>query len=131
MAISTRSFEAEKQQSPTSFDADYIFGIRPVIEAIEAGKEIEKIFLKKNLESATGALLFKAIKGKQIPVQRVPVEKLNKITRKNHQGVIALLSPISYQRLEDLIPAIYETGTDPFLVLLDGVGYSCHSFCAS
>lgn len=57
----------------------------------------------------------------QIPMQRVPVEKLNRITRKNHQGVIALLSAVTYQKLEHVVPQLYEDGIQSFMLVLDGV----------
>ena len=68
---------------------EMIFGIRAVIEAIEAGKEIDKLLIKKDLQGELSRELFNVLKGRHIPVQRVPIEKLNRITRKNHQGVIA------------------------------------------
>ena len=78
-----------------------IFGIRAVIEAVEAGKEIDKILVKKDLQGDLAKELFDLIKGRGFFVQRVPVERLNRITRKNHQGVIAFISAVSYQRLGD------------------------------
>lgn len=98
-----------------------IFGIRAVIEAVEAGKEIDRLLVKKDLQGELSKELFSAIRGYDIPVQRVPVEKLNRITRKNHQGVIAFIAPVTYQHVEDLVPALYEEGKEPFFVLLDGV----------
>ena len=98
-----------------------IFGIRPIIEAIEAGKEIDKIFIKKDLSSQLSKDLQAIIKNYQIPLIRVPIEKLNRMTRKNHQGVLAILSPITYQHIEDIIPNIYEAGKTPFVVVLDGI----------
>lgn len=101
--------------------SDYIYGIRAVIEAIEAGKEIDKIFIKKDLQSDLGAELLSLIKERRINVQRVPVERINRITRKNHQGVLALLSAVTYHRLDHLVPALYEEGRLPFIVVLDGI----------
>ncbi|MBP5646122.1 MAG: 23S rRNA (guanosine(2251)-2'-O)-methyltransferase RlmB [Bacteroidaceae bacterium] len=100
---------------------EMIFGIRAVIEAVEAGKEIDRLLVKKDLQGELSKELFSAIRGYDIPVQRVPVEKLNRITRKNHQGVIAFIAPVTYQHVEDLVPALYEEGKEPFFVLLDGV----------
>ena len=76
--------------------SDYIFGIRAVIEAIESGKELDKILIKKDLNGELAQELFHKIKEYGILTQRVPIEKLNRITMKNHQGVVAILSPISY-----------------------------------
>lgn len=98
-----------------------IFGIRAVIEAVEAGKEIDRLLIKKDLQGDLSHELFAAIKGLDIPVQRVPMERLNRITRKNHQGVIAFTTQITYQHVEDLVPTLFEQGKDPFFVLLDGV----------
>lgn len=100
---------------------EMIFGVRAVIEAIQAGKEIEKILVKKDIKSELSKELFTAIKDTKIPVQRVPVERINRITRKNHQGVVAFVSPITYQRTEDLVPFLYEQGKNPIMIMLDGV----------
>ncbi len=100
---------------------EMIFGIRAVIEAVEAGKEIDKILIKKDLQGDLAKELFDLIKGRGFFVQRVPVERLNRITRKNHQGVIAFISAVSYQRLGDIIPSLFEEGEVPFIVLLDGI----------
>jgi 23S rRNA (guanosine2251-2'-O)-methyltransferase len=100
---------------------EMIFGIRAVIEAILAEKEIDKILVKRDLQSDLSKELFDALKGREIAVQRVPAERLDRVTRKNHQGVIAFIPAISYQKLEDIIPFLYEQGKNPFIVLLDGV----------
>ena len=99
----------------------YIFGIRAVIEAIEAGKEIDKIFIKKDLNGDLAGELFTLVKERGLVTHRVPVEKINRITRKNHQGVVAMLSAVSYCRLDDIVPQLYEEGKLPFIVVLDGV----------
>ena len=101
--------------------SEMIFGVRAVIEAIQAGKEIDKILVKKDIQSDLSKELFAALKGTLIPVQRVPVERINRITRKNHQGVIAFISSVTYQKTEDLVPFLFEQGKNPFFVMLDGV----------
>ncbi len=98
-----------------------VFGIRAVIEAVQAGKEIDKILVKKDLQGSLSKELFEVLRGREIPVQRVPAERLDRLTRKNHQGVIAFMSMVTYQNLEDIIPFVYEQGKDPFIVLLDGI----------
>lgn len=100
---------------------DLVFGIRAVIEAIQADKEIDKILIRRDLQSNLSRELFEVLKGRSIPVQRVPGERLDRLTRKNHQGVIAFMAAVTYQHLEDLVPFIYEQGKDPFILLLDGV----------
>ena len=98
-----------------------IFGIRAVIEALNAGREIDRILLKRDFQGELSKELFIALKDHNVPVQRVPVEKLDRLTRKNHQGVIAFVSPIRYESLADIVPFLYEEGKDPFIVLLDGI----------
>lgn len=100
---------------------EMVFGIRAVIEAILADKEIDKILVKRELSGDLAQELFAVLKGRDIPVQRVPAERLDRITRKNHQGVIAFISAITYHRLEDIVPFVYEQGKNPFIVLLDGI----------
>lgn len=100
---------------------EMIFGARAVIEAIQAGKEIEKILIKKDIKSELSKELFAAVKDTLIPVQRVPVERINRITKKNHQGVIAFISPITYERTENLVPFLFEQGKNPMMIMLDGV----------
>ena len=100
---------------------EMIFGIRAVIEAIEAGKEIDKVLIKKDLQGDLFKELFGILKENNIPVQRVPMERINRITRKNHQGVVAFISSVTYQHLADIVPSLYEDGKLPFIVLLDGI----------
>lgn len=100
---------------------DYIFGIRAVMEAIEAGKEIDKVFIRKDLSGELASELFDMIRARGVVTQRVPVERLNRITRKNHQGVIAMMSAVTYHRLDHLVPQLFEEGVLPFVVVLDGI----------
>lgn len=100
---------------------DYIFGIRAVIEAIEAGKEVDKILMKKDLSGELASELLELVRNHKIVVQRVPIERLNRITRKNHQGVIAMMSAVEYHRLDHLVPQLFEGGILPFIVVLDGI----------
>ncbi len=100
-------------------NSNIIFGTRPLIEAIESGKEIEKIFLKKGLRGEVFFELQRLIRHYNLPFQVVPVEKLNRITRKNHQGVIAFIAPISYQETATLLPGWYESGISPLVMILD------------
>ena len=100
---------------------EMIFGARAVIEAIQAGQEIDKVLIKKDIQSDLSKELLAALKDTFIPVQRVPVERINRITKKNHQGVIAFISPITYQRTEDIVPFLFEQGKNPLLIMLDGL----------
>lgn len=100
---------------------DYIFGIRAVIEAIESGKSIDKVMIRKDLGGDLARELMAVIKEYGVVTQRVPQERLNRITMKNHQGVIALMSPVTYHRLDNLLPSLYEDGINPFMLVLDGL----------
>lgn len=100
---------------------ELIFGIRAVIETIQAGKEIDKILIKKGLTGDLFKELFDLVRTHQIAFQYVPIEKINRISRKNHQGVLAFVSPVALQRIEDIIPTIFENGETPFVLVLDQV----------
>lgn len=101
--------------------SQYIFGVRPVIEAIEAGKDIDKLLVKKDLSGDLTKELLEVARANGVLVQRVPVERIDRITRKNHQGVVAMLAAVTYYKVEDVIPQLYEEGINPFVVVLDGV----------
>ena len=99
----------------------HIFGIRAVIEAIQAGKEIDKVLIKKDLSGDLANELFALLRDSKIPVQRVPIEKLNRITQKNHQGVVAMVAAVTYEKLSNILPTLFEEGRNPFFVVLDGI----------
>ena len=96
-----------------------IFGLRPVIEAIEAGKTIDKIFIQKGLSGVLFNELNTLISQQKLPCSYVPVEKLQRLTRGNHQGVVALLSPVEFVPLEELVLSTIESGKVPLLLILD------------
>lgn len=98
-----------------------IFGTRAVIEALDAGKDIEKIFIQKGLSNELYHQLRNALKGQAVPIQIVPAEKLKRITDKNHQGVVAYLTQITYYSAEDLLATVFEKGRIPLILILDRV----------
>ena len=100
---------------------DLIFGIRPLIEAVKSGKEIDKVLLKKGLGGDLFKEVFDLIREHSIPFQFVPIEKLNRITRKNHQGVIAFILPVTLYDIENYLPQLFEKGLNPLLLVLDEV----------
>ena len=100
---------------------EIIFGIRAVTEAVQSGQEFERIFFRKDLRGEQSSSLLALVKRTGIPTQFVPVEKLNRFTRNNHQGVVALISPILYHELEKLVPMVFESGQVPLLLVLDGI----------
>lgn len=99
-----------------------IHGIHPVLEAIRAGREIEKILLLKSSGTKLLSEFSKEIKEFNIPFQFVPQEKLNHLVKStSHQGVVALVSPVSYRDLENILPGIYEKGEIPLILILDRI----------
>jgi len=100
---------------------EWIYGLRPLMEAIHAGKEVEKVLIQKGLTGTNFRELMTLLKAHKIPYQMVPIEKLNRVTRKNHQGIIAFLSPVSFYQIEQILPTLYEEGKEPFILVLDRV----------
>ncbi len=98
-----------------------VFGIRAILEAIQSGKSIEKIIVKPGLQGELYNELFKEINKHNIPVQKVPAERLHHYSTGNHQGVIALISPVDYQNLEVLINNAIQEGREPLILVLDGI----------
>lgn len=98
-----------------------IYGIRAVIEAIKAGKEIDKILLQRGLANDLFGQLRKELVGKEIPYQFVPPEKLRRVSSANHQGVIAYLANVTYYKTEELLQSVFEKGKIPFVLILDRV----------
>src|SRR5580693_5560029 len=98
-----------------------VFGIRAVIEAIRSGKEIESLYVQRGVGGGLMNELRELLHEYGIVAQQVPIEKLNRITPKNHQGVIAVISPIIYQKIENIIPEIFERGETPLVLVLDSI----------
>lgn len=102
-------------------EENLIFGVRAVIEAIHADKAIDKILLQKGLSNELFNQLRTALKGKDIPYQFVPPEKLKRVSTKNHQGVIAYLAEVTYYETEDLLQEVFESGKTPLILILDRI----------
>jgi len=100
---------------------EIVFGIHPVQEAILSGKEVDKVLIRIGLKSYGYKELMQLMHEVEIPFQFVPEEKLNQITRLNHQGVIAFISPISYYPLEQVVQAVFEEGKNPLFLVLDRI----------
>lgn len=98
-----------------------IFGIRAIIEAIQAGKEIDKVFIQKDAQGDLMKDLMKVMKRAGVNFSYVPVEKLNKLTHSNHQGAVATIAPISFHNLETLIEEVVESGKTPLFLILDQI----------
>lgn len=98
-----------------------IFGIRAVIEAIKSGENIDKIFLQKGLQGDLFRELEQLLKKERLNSSYVPVEKLNKLTTKNHQGAVAQIAPITFYELEDMVSKAIESNKTPLFLLLDQI----------
>lgn len=105
----------------TAEEKDLVFGTRAVIETINSGKEIDKLYIQKGLTNDLTTELIQLATSRQIPFSKVPVEKLNKITRKNHQGAICYLSAINYASLDNIVTECFSQGKAPFLIILDRI----------
>lgn len=105
----------------TNPSEDFIYGSRAIIEAIHAGKEIDKLLLQKDVRNDLTTELLEAARDFNIPIQKVPIEKLNRITRKNHQGSIAFISSVVYASLDNIISEAYRKAEVPLLIVLDRI----------
>ncbi len=102
-------------------ESEIIYGLHPVIEAIKSGRELDRVFLKAGIKGRSANDLAGLLKQFGIPYQWVPEERLNRFTRKNHQGVVALVALVEFKNIEEIIPMLYEAGRIPYLIVLDGV----------
>ena len=118
MPFERRNFSGENSGANNK---EMIFGIRPVMEAIHSGKEIDKLLVQKDETSPLLKELLQLAFQHKIPVSKVPVEKLNTFTRKVHQGVVAFFSAISYASLDNIIDSTFEKGKAPFILILDRI----------
>jgi 23S rRNA (guanosine2251-2'-O)-methyltransferase len=101
--------------------ADFIYGTWPVMEAVKAKRDLDKVIIQHGLRNPVIGEIIAELKTLEIPYQFVPIEKMNRVTRKNHQGIIAFLSPITFGKIEHVLPEIYERGEDPFVLILDKI----------
>jgi 23S rRNA (guanosine2251-2'-O)-methyltransferase len=102
-------------------DNNLLYGIRPVMEAISAGREIDRLMLQQGLKGELLPELRKLMSENSIPFQYVPIEKLNRLVRGNHQGVVCFVSPIAFQPIENLLMSVFEKGETPLFVMLDRI----------
>jgi 23S rRNA (guanosine2251-2'-O)-methyltransferase len=99
--------------------ATTIFGIRAIIEAVKSGETIDKVFIQKGLRGELFQELEYLLRNEGINSSYVPVEKLNRLTRGNHQGAVAQISPIEFHNIDDLVMSVIESGKTPLFLLLD------------
>ncbi|MEM9897568.1 MAG: 23S rRNA (guanosine(2251)-2'-O)-methyltransferase RlmB [Bacteroidota bacterium] len=100
---------------------NFIFGIRTVLEALRTGQHFERVFIQKGLKGELYQELMAALHKTSNPISKVPVERINKFTTKNHQGVLALISPIQYYKIDQIVPSLFEEGKTPLILVLDQI----------
>jgi len=100
---------------------NFIYGIRAVIEALKAGQEVEVVYVRQNTHGPLMTELRNELKARAVPSKQLPALAFNKFRDQNHQGIVAALSPITYTKLEWLLPSLYESGKSPFFLILDKV----------
>ncbi|MBK20841.1 MAG: 23S rRNA (guanosine(2251)-2'-O)-methyltransferase RlmB [Flavobacteriales bacterium] len=100
---------------------DLVFGIHPILEGLESGENFDKILILNSLRTPQAKEIISIAKEKGVTVNKVPQQKLDRITRKNHQGIIGFIAPIEFQQIEDILPEIFARGKNPFLLILDRI----------
>ena len=98
---------------------DFVFGMQSVIETLKSDKEIDKLLLQKELKHFEE--IEKLAKDRGVPIQKVPLEKLNRVTMKNHQGAIAFVSSVNFAALSNVVTSVFESGEVPLVLILDRV----------
>ena len=111
----------EQHQYDDDSDYIYIYGTRAVLEVLRAGKNLERLFIQQGLSNPLVRELKDELRLAGIIYQQVPIEKLNRLTKSNHQGVVGMISNIAYQKTEELVPALFEKGVIPLLLILDRI----------
>jgi 23S rRNA (guanosine2251-2'-O)-methyltransferase len=102
-------------------EKNIIFGIRPVMEAIQGGRDIDRILISQNLKGQLARELTELIQKKGINFKQVKPERIDRVTKKNHQGVVAYLPPVEYHDIEQIVGKSLDEGRSPFVLLLDGI----------
>lgn len=100
---------------------DLIFGVRAVIEAVDANKEINKIMIQRGMDKALFKELKEALANKKYTLQFVPPQRISQLTTKNHQGVVAFISPIKYHNIDRVLADVFKAGDVPNILILDRI----------
>ncbi|GEO03073.1 23S rRNA (guanosine(2251)-2'-O)-methyltransferase RlmB [Adhaeribacter aerolatus] len=117
----TRGVNPRGPRRDNADNIQMIFGLRPITEALLAGKGLERIYLQKGQRNSMTIEITELAHKAKVPVAMVPPEKLDTLTRKNHQGAVAYLSAITYLPLDNIIADIYEKGKTPLILVLDRI----------
>lgn len=109
------------QQHKTPAPENMIYGLHPVIEALKAGKEFDRILLQRDARNEQVRELIRLAREAEVMIQQVPVEKLDRLTRSNHQGVIGFIAMVSYTQIENVMMDVFEKGETPLFIILDRI----------
>ncbi len=118
---SFRRDDGRKWQGKSRSSDDMVYGLRPVMEALSSAKEIERITISDSLNREQVAEVKQVAKQRGVPVKTVPQAWFNRLGNRNHQGIVASVSPITYQPLEQLLPLLYDQGLEPLIIIADGI----------
>lgn len=102
-------------------NTDLIYGRHPVLEALQSGSPVDKVFLQQGTSGPFEKELRHLCRDLEVPMRVIPRDRLQRMVRGNHQGVVALLAAVAYQSLENVLPHVFETGEAPLFLVLDGV----------
>jgi 23S rRNA (guanosine2251-2'-O)-methyltransferase len=115
------AFKQHNTRPAADRSIDMLFGLRPILEALNAGRTLDKIFLLRGTKNSMTQDISDLARQANVPVSYVPIEKLENLTRKNHQGAVAFVSPIDFAPLDTLLAGLFEDGKVPFVLVLDRV----------
>lgn len=101
--------------------SDLVFGIHPILEGLNSDKTFDKILVLNTLRTPQAKEIMNLAREKGVSINKVPQQKLDRITKKNHQGIIGFIAPIEFQDIEHILPELFATGKSPFLLILDRV----------
>jgi 23S rRNA (guanosine2251-2'-O)-methyltransferase len=101
--------------------SEVVYGFHPVIELLQSGQAVEKVFIVQEMRGEQEKALRSLCKETGVPLVATPRERLAKLVKGNHQGVVAFLSPVTYQNIADVLPLVMESGQVPLLIILDHI----------
>lgn len=110
-----------KYSTPKPKQSSLIIGRQPLVEALQSGKAIERIYMLRGASGEIIPLIKQLANEHSVPINQVPAEKLNSLSQANHQGIIALAAEINYLDLQDVISSVVDKGEVPLFLILDGI----------
>lgn len=100
---------------------DLVFGIHPILEGLKSGENFDKLLILNSLRTTQAKEIMKLARDNGISINKVPQQKLDRITRKNHQGIIGFIAPIEFHSIENILPEVFTQGKAPFILILDRI----------